>query len=632
VTSILAAQVGLHHLLSESPVVIYSLRIEGEVLSLAWMSENVERLLGHPVEEALSLPDWWMRHLHPEERERVVAEVAGVVASGRLIQEYRFRHKDGSYLWLRDEKRVLRDAAGEPTEVVGSWADITGRRVAEQKLLESEEQYRLLFDSNPHPMWVFDAVTLGFLAVNDAAVRLYGFSRDEFLGMTIKEIRAAEDVPALLEYLDTIPDTPSLQAVHVKHRKKDGSLLEVAGVSNPIEFRGKRARLVLASDVTEQRRLEAQLLQGQKMEAVGRLAGGVAHDFNNLLGVITGYSGLLLKSLGPEHAGSTRVVEIQKAAERAASLTRQLLAFSRQQVLQPRILDLNEVVAEVGTMLRRLIGEDVQLVTTRGPGLGRIRADPGQIEQVLMNLVVNARDAMPKGGRLVLETRNVADGPGSPHPEVGPGPFVMLSVSDTGEGMDALTRAHIFEPFFTTKEAGKGTGLGLATVFGIVQQSGGSIGVDSKPGAGTTFRIYFPRVEDGVPQAPQALPGAAPPGGTETILLVEDEEPLRVMVHEILETAGYTVIECPDGADALRRATGSVRLLLTDVVMPHMSGPDLARSILAARPDIKVLFMSGYTDEAMGLHGVLAAGTRFIQKPFPADALLLKIREALDGA
>jgi hypothetical protein len=520
------------------------------------------------------------------------------------------------------------------SEAVTPWPDITERRAAERRMDDGRQEYRLLFDSNPHPMWVYDAETLAFLAVNDAAVRLYGYSRAEFLAMTIKEIRPHEEVPALLEYLETIPDTPSLPATQVKHRKKDGSLLEVAGSSNPIEFHGRRARLVLASDVSEKKRLEAQLLQAHKMEAVGRLAGGVAHDFNNLLGVITGYSELLLRDLGPQHPGSKRVGEIQKAADRAAALTRQLLAFSRKQVLQPRILDINEVVADVEKMLRRLIGEDVYLVTTPGAGIGRIQADPGQVEQVLMNLVVNARDAMPKGGRLLFETANVVldESYARAHPEVQPGRFVMLAVSDTGVGMDAQTQAHIFEPFFTTKELGKGTGLGLATVFGIVQQSGGSITVESRLGHGTTCRIYFPRVDGRSNVAPGPL-GAPLARGSETILLVEDADPLRAMIREVLEVAGYTVLEYEDPEAALHRVTtldAPIGLLLTDVVMPRLSGPDLARSVRATRPEINVLVMSGYTDEAMGLHGALGAGTQFIQKPFSPDALLAKVREVLD--
>ena len=523
------------------------------------------------------------------------------------------------------------------SEAVGPWPDVAAGKGAEGKPLDGGAEYRVLFDSNPYPMWIFDAETLAFLAVNDAAVRLYGFSRDEFLGMTIKDIRPQEEVPALLEYLTTMPDTPGLPAVHVKHRRKDGSLLEVAGSTNPIQFQGRRARLVLATDVSERKQLEAQLLQAHRMEAVGRLAGGVAHDFNNLLGVITGYTELLMKDLGPQHPSSKRVGEIRKAADRAAALTRQLLAFSRKQVMQPRILDINEVVADVETMLRRLIGEDVKLVTRPGAGIGRIKADPGQIEQVLMNLVVNARDAMPKGGRLLFETANVTldESYARAHPEVQPGPFVMLAVSDTGVGMTAQTQAHIFEPFFTTKEMGSGTGLGLATVIGIVQQSGGSITVDSQLGRGTTCRIYFPRVEEGLSDAVPGPLGAPLARGSETILLVEDADPLRAMIREMLEAAGYTVLEYADPEAALHRVTtldAPVGLLLTDVVMPRLSGPDLARGVRTTRPEINVLFMSGFTDEAMGLQGLLGPGTQFIQKPFTADALLAKVREALDRA
>jgi PAS domain S-box-containing protein len=523
------------------------------------------------------------------------------------------------------------------SEVVGSWPDVTERKAAERRIAEGGEEYRLLFDSNPHPMWVFDAETLAFLAVNDAAVRLYGYSRAEFLAMTIKDIRPREEVPALLDYLTTIPDTPSLPATQVKHRKKDGSLLEVAGSSNPISFHGRRARLVMATDVSEKKRLEMQLLQAHKLEAVGRLAGGVAHDFNNLLGVITGYSELLLKDLGPQHPGSKRVGQIQMAADRAATLTRQLLAFGRKQVLRPRVLDLNDVVTDMETMLRRLIGEDVQLVTTYGAGIGRIQADPGQIEQVLMNLVVNARDAMPKGGRLTFETANVAldESYARAHPEVQPGRFVMLAVIDTGVGMDAQTQAHLFEPFFTTKETGQGTGLGLATVIGIVQQSGGSISVESSLGHGTTCRIYFPRVADDLSAAFLGPLGAPLAHGSETILLVEDADPLRAMIREMLEDAGYTVLEYADPEAALHRVTtldAPVGLLLTDVVMPRLSGPDLARGVRTTRPEINVLFMSGYTGEAIGLHGILGPGTQFIQKPFTADALLAKVREALGRA
>jgi PAS domain S-box-containing protein len=544
---------------------------------------------------------------------------------------------------IQDQSLVRADGSVVSVDVSASLVRIGDEAVllsilhdtSERKRVEDE--YRLLFDANPHPMWVFDIVTLAFLAVNDAAVRLYGYSREEFLGMTIKEIRPEDEIPNLVDYLAIIPGSPSLPATQVKHRKKDGSLLEVAGLSNPIQFRGRAARLVMAHDVTQEKQLEMQLVQAQKMEAVGRLAGGIAHDFNNLLGVITGYGELLGKSLGPHHPGAKRVREIQEAAERAAGLTRQLLAFSRQQALQPQVLDLSEVVAGVEKMLHRLVGENIHLVNTPGAGLGRIRADPGQIEQILMNLVVNARDAMPRGGGLILETANVVlqEAYTRTHPEVAPGPFVMLSVTDTGEGMDAGTKARIFEPFFTTKEMGRGTGLGLATVFGIVQQSGGSVSVDSQLGLGTTCKIFFPRVEGVLTRPSTETLEPSSPRGTETILLVEDEGALRAVIREILEGTGYTVLDSADPDEALFKVNTletPLQLLLTDVVMPGMSGSDLATSVRVARPEIKVLFMSGYTDEAMGLHGMLAPGTNFIQKPFAADVLLRKVREAIDAS
>ena len=483
-------------------------------------------------------------------------------------------------------------------------------------------------------MWVYERETLRFLAVNDAAIRQYGWAREEFLGMTIKDIRPPEEVARMVE---TIEGTSARREAteRWKHRTKSGTLLDVEVSANPLAFRGKSASLVLAHNVTERRTLEAQLVQSQKMEAIGRLAGGVAHDFNNLLGVIIGFSELLLKDLAPQHRGRKRVEQIRKAADRAAGLTRQLLAFSRKQVLQPKVLDLNGVVTEIERMLRRLIGEDVRLVAVLGEPPAHVRADPGQIEQVIVNLAVNARDAMPKGGRLIIETSNIDldDAYVRTHSYVQPGPYAMLAVSDTGDGMDAATLSHLFEPFFTTKEAGKGTGLGLATVFGIVKQSGGHITVYSEPGQGSTFKVYLPRVDEkGDAVAPTV---AAPsPAGHETVLLVEDEEAIRLLIREILETVGYTVLDAGRPDDAAEIATareGPIHLLLTDVILPGMSGADLARRVQEARPETKVLFMSGYTDEAIGHHGVLESGTHFLQKPFASDALLRKVRDVLDA-
>ncbi len=596
------AQQRLEHVVSSSPAVLYSLTVEGQTLTPRWVSTNVGRFTGYSAEEIRS-SEWWADRLHPEDRDRILAQVPPLLAEGSVVREYRFRHKDGTYRWIRDEQ-ILVAHAGEPDEVVGSWSDVTARKDAELRLLESEQQYRLLFENNPHPMWVHDVYTLAFLAVNDAALRHYGYTRDEFLAMTALDIRPPEDVPAFKkEYDDRRAKHGSasfISTVPYRHRKKDGTLIDVDIAANVITFAGREARLVLVTDVTEKALLQAQLVKAQKMEAVGQLAGGVAHDFNNLLGVITGYSELLMRELPAGSRERKRAEEVKRAADRAAALTRQLLAFSRRQVLQPRV-----------------------------------RADEGQIEQVLMNLAINARDAMPSGGRLVIETGNIEldETYVRTNPEARPGPHVMLAVSDTGHGMDAKTMARLFEPFFTTKEEGKGTGLGLATVYGIVRQSGGTVKVYSEPGRGTTFRVYLPRVEGEEETEPRAAP-APPPGGTETILLVEDAEALRLLVREILESAGYTVIdaEAPDKALSLVEATPApIHLLLTNMVMPRMNGQELARHIAALRPEARVVFMSGYSDQAMGDQGTLAPRAIFLQKPFTMDALMRMIRRALDA-
>ncbi len=385
----------------------------------------------------------------------------------------------------------------------------------------------------------------------------------------------------------------------------------------------------------ERGHLEEQLQQAQKMEAIGRLAGGLAHDFNNLLTVIAGYSQLLLDRLPPGDPICAYVSQIKKAGEGAASLTRQLLAFSRKQVLAPQVLDLNRVVANTNRMLTRLIGEDIELVTICRPDLGRVKADPGQIEQVMMNLAVNARDAMPQGGRITIETANV-DLEGNYSNQrlvVTPGAYAMLAVSDTGIGMSPEIQSRIFEPFFTTKEQGKGTGLGLATVYGIVKQSGGYIWVYSEPGKGTTFKIYLPRVQEVAPLAKKVEGNVRATAGSETILVVEDNEAVRRFVREILEAKGYTLLEAGGSEEALKLAESHpepIHLFLTDVVMPRMNGPELAAHLAPLHPEVKVLYMSGYTDNAVVHHGILESGTHFLQKPFNPETLARSIREVLD--
>jgi nitrogen-specific signal transduction histidine kinase/CheY-like chemotaxis protein len=390
-------------------------------------------------------------------------------------------------------------------------------------------------------------------------------------------------------------------------------------------------------DISHRRRLEEQLRQAQKMEAVGRLSGGIAHDFNNLLNVIMGFTDMLLKHLPDDDRLRRYAHQVLKAANRGAGLTRQLLAFSRQQVLQPKVVDLNTVVTEAEKMLARLIGEDLELLTSLAPDLGRIEVDPGQIEQVIMNLAVNARDAMPQGGTLAIETANLdlTEGAASRHGfPVTPGPYVRLMVSDNGSGMDKSTQAHIFEPFFTTKEAGKGTGLGLATVYGIVKQSKGYIWADSELGQGTRFTILLPRLAAERRLSEGDHPEDDEPGGTGTVLVVEDDEAARGLWQEMLEAMGYRVIAASNGADALERAAahpGRIDLLLTDVVMPRLGGRELAERLSEARPGLRIIFMSGYTADTMLRQGIADTGGPFLQKPFTGQVLARKIRETLDG-
>jgi two-component system, cell cycle sensor histidine kinase and response regulator CckA len=635
-----SAQAHLAHVVSSSPAVLYALGWGDPTaggLLLTWISPNVEHLLGYTVPEALA-SDWWVDRLHPEDAPRVFQELGGFPKRDFVQHEYRFRHKDGGYRWMGAELRLIRGPSGEPVEVVGSWSDVTARKDAERRLQESEEQYRLLFDSNPHPMWVYDAETLAFLAVNEAAVRHYGYSRKELLAMAIVDIRPPEDVPALLQRVREVGGDagPLRQAGLYRHRTKDGRTIQVEISSHDIQFEARSARLVLAVDVTEKLSLEAQLQQAQKMESIGRLAGGVAHDFNNLLGVITGYGELLRRRVKQDPTLHKYADDVLAAAHRAAGLTRQLLAFSRKQVLQPRVLDLNGVVADMERMLRRLIGEDIRMVTALAGEVPVIKADPGQLEQVLMNLVVNARDAMPKGGRLILETDRVdVDATyAARHAEFRPGPYAMLVVSDTGHGMPPDVQAHIFEPFFTTKEAGKGTGLGLATVHGIVKQSGGHIFVYSEPGRGTTFKVYLPAVEEPARTPAEADDDDDLPRGTETVLLVEDEAALREILQESLASCGYEVMSAPHGLAAMEvaeRHQGPIHLLMTDVVMPGVGGREIAQQLSALRPDIRVLYMSGYTDDAVIVHGVLTADMPFLEKPFTAASLARKVRAVLDA-
>ena len=707
-------------------------------------------VLGYTTDELVATPI--LELIHPDDRARTV-EGGRRLAIGNVTQRYenRFRCRDGTYKWLAWTAQSVHPEQGTVYAVA---RDVTEQKRAEERLRASEEWYRLLFDASPLPLWVYDVETLEFLAVNDAAVKHYGYSRAEFLAMRITDIRPEEDVPKVMA-VARAPDNPEFEGGVWRHRTKEGRTILVEVVTHAITVLDRPARLTLAhdvterkyaerelrqtadtlqtliqasplaivttdvngivnewnvaaertfgwvagdvigrpipivpmeqmeedtrrmsmsgehsfsgyetrclrkdgslvdvyvstallrggggilgtvwvmADVTERKVMEEQLRQAQKMDAVGQLAGGVAHDFNNLLTVITSYGQFLLNAL-PEHdPRRSDAHEITQAAARASGLTRQLLAFSRRQVLQPQVLDLNEVIGDMEKLLRRVISEDISLVTQFESSIGAVRADRGQIEQVVMNLVVNARDAMPSGGVLAISTRviHLDAAYARRHAGVNPGRHVVISVRDTGLGMDAATQERIFEPFFTTKAKGKGTGLGLSTVYGIVRQSGGHVEVRSSLGRGTTFEIILPQVSTTLPSRAEHAIGATIPRGTETVLVVEDEDAVRHIVRRVLEEQGYVLVEARDGHEALRVCAergDQIDLVLSDVIMPGMGGRQLARALASTHPTLPVMFMSGYSDD-----GELAGGIEsgVLAKPFTAETLARQVREALD--
>jgi PAS domain S-box-containing protein len=597
-------------------------------------SISYERVLGYSAQELKQ--SFAFEQIHPDDRGTVrkAEEEARLTGSGKTV-EYRFRHKDGGWRVLESTASVIRARKGESEKLVIVTRDITERKRAVEASLLSEASFRSVVEDAPYG--IYRASTDGsLLRVNPALQRMLGYATaGELLNVRLDAavFRNPVDFQRLVELL---ADNGEFKDVEFEWHRKDGTPLTVrcsgrrlggGEISDGFE--------VFAEDVTDRRILERQLRMAAKMEAVGRLSGGIAHDFNNLLGVIIGYSQVLKRKLGQDSPLTEYAEEVEKAGQRAVSLTRQLLAFSRQQILIPAVLDLNTLVSDMEKMLPRLIGEDIVLRIRLAPDLGRVKADHGQIEQVVMNLAVNARDAMPDGGNLTVETANVEldEAYARQHAGAKPGHYVMLAVADSGIGMNAETIARIFEPFFTTKEVGKGTGLGLATVYGVVKQSGGYIWVDSEVGKGASFQIFLPRVDEQIAATVENPPSESSLTGTETVLLVEDAEPLRKLAQSFLVERGFQVLAAANGEEAIQIAKAFLQpidLLLTDVVMPGMNGRALAEQLVPMQPQIRILYMSGYTDSFIAGHGVLEQGTHLLHKPFTEQALLRKVRQVLD--
>ncbi|MCA9873731.1 MAG: PAS domain S-box protein [Anaerolineales bacterium] len=594
--------------------------------------------------------EFFYTHVHPDDRQVAQQSLQQAVQEGsEAVYEYRLIRPDGAVRTLHDRvKAVVDPGSGRPVKVVGIVQDITESRQAEATIAQLNRRMELILNSAGEGIYGSD-VDGRITFVNPAMASMLGWEPDELLGQHAHaafhhSLADGRAFPPL--------DCPIQQAMLAGHEyhsdddiywRKDGSPLAVDFTSTPIREEGQIVgTVVVVKDITErkraaeeQARLQEQLRQAQKMESIGRLAGGIAHDFNNQLTVIEIYSDMMLAAMAENDSLLPKLQYIRQASEHAAGLTRQLLAFSRKQILQPVVLDLNNLISNLGKMLALLIGEDVALSTKLQPALWPVTADRGQIEQVVMNLVVNARDAMPTGGQLTIQTDNVVfdDSVSKLHLDVPPGPCVLLAITDTGQGMEKETLERIFEPFFTTKQPGQGTGLGLATVHGIIKQSGGAIFVYSEPGRGSTFKVYLPASTDAVIENTVTPPPAARQRGSETILLAEDEEMLRELVHMTLQEMGYTVLPASNGREALhlaQRYTDQIDLLLTDVVMPHLSGRELSEALAGQRPKMKVLFMSGYMDDAIVRHGVLQAKVSFLPKPFTQSDLARKVRQVLD--
>jgi PAS domain S-box-containing protein len=599
---------------------------EFEKNPLRWSDENF-RIFGYEPGQIVVTGATFVGAVHPEDKIRIREELKSAIREGNSISlDYRIIRPSGAVRSIHSQSNVVRDEkTNRPVGLVGTAQDITDRKKAEERFYKA-------FNANPEPMTIATISEGLYIDVNESFLRITGYRREEVIGRTSLELNFWEQPEDRAKFIEILKKRGSVRDLEIIFLTKSGEQRIGMILAEIIEIDGQTCVLAIVKDFTDQKGLEKQLRQSQKMEAIGQLSGGIAHDFNNLLSVIIGYSEVIEERLPPNDPLQKKCEQIKKAGQSAASLTRQLLAFSRQQVLEPKVLDLNAIVRNVEKMLRRLIGEDIDFSTALEPALASIKADQGQIEQVIVNLVVNARDAMPNGGKLRIGTANVYldEAYARRHPPQHVSQYVSLTVSDTGIGMDAETQAHIFEPFFTTKEIGKGTGLGLSTVYGVVRQSGGHIWVYSEMGHGTTFKIYLPLTGQAT-HVEKSSPGLAESmRGTETVLLVEDAEPLRELTRGLLADNGYTVLEAGHPEEAVeiaRKYDGPIHLLLTDMVMPGMNGRVLADKLVSIRPEMKVVFMSGYTGFTHS--GLTDPELILLPKPFTKDTLLRKLQEVL---
>ena len=639
-----------------------------------YLDPNLKAMLGYADHEIGNHLDDWGKFVHPDDAEQVMAEANAHLEglTPRYETAHRMLHKDGSVRWFLARGTAMRDANGKAYRVLGTDTniterkrvqeelrkhrerleelveertaelrttnerleqEITDRKRAEEALQESEEKYRALFENANDAIFIADVETGVLLDANRETERLIGRSRMEIIGMHQSQLHPADKVEHYKQKFCEHVERGQVADYEGEIVKKDGAIAPVYISSATMELQGKKVIQGLFRDVSERKRLEEQLLWSQKMETVGRLAGGVAHEFNNHLLVILLNAELAMMRLSPGSSIRRYLEAILRNTDYASKVVGKLLTFSRRQVIKPQVINLRDVLVEMDTMLRPLIGENIELVTLPGEDLGRIRMDRNQIEQALVNLVVNARDAMPRGGKLTIVATNITidEDHAWQHADIIPGQYIVLEVSDTGLGMTEEVQAHLFEPFYTTKEVGKGTGLGLATCYGIVKQNGGNIWAHSEPGKGTTLKIYLPRVEEEAEVLPKHDESECLQRGTETVLLVEDDPSVRDVVARTLREQGYTVLEAATGEEGLRVAEENggkkIHLLLTDVVMPQMGGNELAQRLRTNRPDIKVIFFSGYPGEAIPLHGISDTGIAFLQKPFSPAVVLQKVRE-----